>query len=618
MITISHLDGRHFRQAIVAGADWVRYTREHINRINVFPVPDGDTGTNMALSLSATAAAVRATDNPHLGEVVGRAAEASILGAKGNSGVIMAHWFLGFAQCIGRESRLAAVEVATALKAASDSVYEAVENPVEGTIVSVMRSVGDAAVVRCCDDGVHLGELMQSLFEAASEALARTPEQLAVLREANVVDAGAQGYVNFLEGALRAVRGEPLPEPSEQDLHDAVDQIAFEHDTSDLSERYCTEVVVRGKGFKSERLKKLFRPLGSSLLVATTGTLFKLHVHTNHPDEVLKIAARQGSIEEQKVDDMMRQRDERGDERLQPLVPLNAQADTVAVLCDSTADLPQALCAEHGIEMAPLQVLFGDRVFRDQVDLSTEEFYQLLKTDPNHPTTSQPPPRAFVEALDRIRSDREAIIVTVSRGVSGTFTSAQSGAALAPHPGVEVFDSRSASLGLGMMTLNAARLAAGGADKATLLEWLEKWREDSGMVLCLATFEYLRRGGRIGAAKSLIGGLLGLKPILGCKEGKIVPIAKARGDAEAYARAIQLVMDAVGEGGRVRLGLVDTGADKELLKRVEIELGQRFDVVEVIRATATGVVGAHAGPGAWGVFYQRIREDDPLHGSAAG
>ncbi len=611
MFPIPYLDGRHFCQAVVAGADWVRDTREHINRINVFPVPDGDTGTNMALSLSATAAAVRALDEPHLGEVARRAAEASILGAKGNSGVIMAHWFLGLAESFSDESRLEAEALASALKAASDSVYEAVENPVEGTIVSVMRSVGEAAVETAAANQVHLGTLMESLFEAASEALARTPDQLEVLREANVVDAGALGYVNFLEGALRAVRGEPLPEPSEAELLEAVDQVAFEHDTSDLSERFCTEVVVRGKGFRSEQLKKLFRPLGSSLLVATTGTLFKLHVHTNHPDEVLKIAGRQGNIEEQKVDDMMRQRDERGGERQQPLIALEAQPDSVAVLCDSTSDLPQSIRRQQGIEMAPLQVLFGDRVFRDQIDISTEQFYQMLETDPHHPTTSQPPPRAFVEALDRIRSDREAIIVTVSRGVSGTYTSAQSGAALAPHPRTEVFDSQSASLGLGMMTLNAARLASMGAGLDDVIRWLQRWRDDTHMVLCLATLEYLRRGGRIGAAKSLIGGLLGLRPLIGCREGKIVPVANARSDADAFDRAMALIKSQHEEGTRVRLGLVETGTSG-VLDRAEKELRQSFEVVEFIRAPATGVVGTHAGPGAWGVFFQRVRDDDPL------
>jgi DegV family protein with EDD domain len=608
---INYLDGRRFRNVVVAGADWVRHTREHINRINVFPVPDGDTGTNMALSLSATAAAVRAVDDRHLGEVSRRAAEASILGAKGNSGVIMAHWFLGLADSFSDRHRLAAADVGPALKVAAESVYGAIDNPVEGTIISVMRSVSEAASDGAAKDGVDLGRLMESLLDTAGEALARTPEQLEVLREAKVVDAGAQGYVYFLEGAVRAMRGEPPPDTLEIDLGHAVDHLDFEHDASDLSERFCTEVVVRGRRFNAERLKRLFRPLGSSLLVATTGTLFKLHVHTNHPDEVLRIARGQGTVEEQKVDDMLRQQEERGDDRLKPVVALEAQADTVAVLCDSTADLPEAVRREHGIEMAPLQVLFGDRVFRDQVDLSSEAFYERLQTDPNHPTTSQPPPRAFVEALDRIRPDRPALIATISSRLSGTFRSAKSGAALVSHPQVTVFDSASASLGLGMMTLNAARLSAKGASMEDLIHWLERWREDTGLVFSLATLEFLRRGGRIGAAKSIIGGLLGLRPILTFEDGNIVPLAKARGDRETFDRALEVLKKRLAGIGRVRLGLVEIGSSGAL-DRIETELKDSMDVVEVVRGAPTGVIGAHAGPGAWGVFYQRVRDEDPL------
>jgi DegV family protein with EDD domain len=261
--------------------------------------------------------------------------------------------------------------------------------------------------------------------------------------------------------------------------------------------------------------------------------------------------------------------------------------------------------------MAPLQVLFGDKVFRDQVDLSSEAFYERLQTDPNHPTTSQPPPRAFVEALDRIRPDRPALIATISSRLSGTFKSAKSGAALVSHPRVVVFDSASASLGLGLMTLNAARLSAKGASMEDLTHWLERWRDDTGLVFSLATLEFLRRGGRIGAAKSIIGGLLGLRPILTFEDGNIVPLAKARGDREAFQRVLEVLKKRLAGFSRVRLGLVEIGSTGAL-DRVETELKDSMDVVEVVRGAPTGVIGAHAGPGAWGVFYQRVRDDDPL------
>ena len=609
-MTISYLDGRRFRRVVVAGSDWVRRTREDINRINVFPVADGDTGTNMALTLSATASALRNSTETRLGRAAEQAAEAAVLGAKGNSGLILAHWFLGLASAFGPVRRVRAEEVPESLRTATERVYEALDEPVEGTIISVMQAVSRCA----CEPGRHrgdLGHLLVSMLEAGQAALARTPSQLAVLREADVVDAGALGFVNFLEGAERALRGEAVPELHESPLH-----TDFEHDVPHaeeaISERYCTEVVVRGQRFDAKALKRRFHAHGSSLLVAATPELFKLHIHTNQPDEVLRIAAKLGIIEERKVDDMLRQRAERGGAAIRPLVTLAEQPSSVAVLSDSTADLPLETRRRHGIEMAPLQVLFGDQVFRDQIDLDTAGFYEKLVSDPHHPTTSQPPPREFVDALDRVRADREAVIVTVSAGLSGTHHSALSAARLAPHPRVAVFDSASASLGLGMMTLNAARLAALGADTDTLLAWLARWREDSGMVFSLQTLDYLRRGGRIGAAQALVGGLLGLRPILTLEAGRVAPFARARNARDAIGKVTASLAERLPDGSRVRLGLVEIGDAAGALDTVAEDVVRRCEVLEVIRGAPTGVVGAHAGPGAWGVFYQRVRDDDPL------
>ncbi|MEX1180541.1 MAG: DegV family protein [Cucumibacter sp.] len=605
---IAYLDGHRFREFVIAGADWVRFRRDYINSINVFPVADGDTGTNMALSLSATATAVRGQRSRHLGEMARIAAEASLLGAKGNSGVIMAHWFLGLAASVGDRARLSATEAAGCLTRATERVYAAMERPVEGTIISVMRAVSDHASLVAAGDA-DIADLAEEAVAAGSEALARTPEQLAVLREAHVVDAGAQGFVDFLQGVARALRGEPVPQQSADQLAEAFAH--SDHNAEDISERFCTEIIVRGRRFEEARLKRSFRDFGSSLLVATTGTVFKLHIHTNHPDDVLRLAGRLGEVVERKVDDMRRQRDERGGAGIMPLVPLEDQPAHLAVLCDSTADLPSEIRARHGIELVPLQVLFGDRVFRDQVDLDTEGFYARLASDPHHPSTSQPPPSAFVEALDRIRKDREAVVLTISSGLSGTYKSALDGARLAGHKRIEVFDSACASLGLGMMTLNAARLAERGASVGEILTWLERWRADTGLVFTVATLEYLRRGGRIGAAKSLLGNLLGVRPVLAFEGNMLVPIAQVRGREENYARMIEELDARLPERSRVRLGLVEIGSVPEV-DRIAAHLARRCEVIETVRGTPTGVIGAHAGPGGWGVFYQLVRDDDPL------
>ncbi|HEY5789136.1 MAG TPA: DegV family protein, partial [Gammaproteobacteria bacterium] len=378
----------------------------------------------------------------------------------------------------------------------------------------------------------------------------------------------------------------------------------------EIDARYCTELIVRGCRLDATALRRRFSGHGSSLLVATTGEVFKLHIHTDHPDEVIRLAERLGALEERKVDDMLRQRDERG-QLVAPLQPLAEQPPTVAVVCDSTADLGADERAALGIEMVPLQVLFGDTVYRDQVDLDTPSFYRELTGNPHHPTTSQPPPRAFVEAFDRIRGDREVLVVTLSETLSGTAKSARSATRLVDHPRVEVFDSRSASLGLGLLARNAARLAARGADMATLLHWLERWRADSGLVVTLATLEYLRRGGRISGARSLLGSLLGVRPLLTLEDGAVVPLGKARGAEEARRQVESALAAVLPAGSRVRLGLISIG-DDHLADATAAWLAERCEVVETVRGVPTGVIGAHVGPGAWGVFYQRVGDDDPL------
>lgn len=602
-----HLDGEGLRRAVVAGADWVRHTRRHLNAINVFPVADGDTGTNMALSLSATAQAVRDGTDRDLSRVLGTVAEASIVGAKGNSGLILAHWFQGLHHAVGDRARLGADELGTVLERATHSVYGAIEKPVEGTILTVIRAASEAAKEAPASRG-DFATAIEHILTRSEEALRRTPEMLEALREAQVVDAGAQGFVNFLRGVQRSLRGLPPPDVGEEELHDAASHPPVSED--EVDGQFCTEVVVRGRRFQRDRLRDRFAPLGSSLLVATTGELFKLHIHTNHPDNVLQLARELGTVVERKVDDMLRQRAERGQDEIEPLVPPAQQPSTVAVLADSASDIPDELARELGIERVPLQVLFGDEVYRDGVDLDTAGFYEKLQSSPHFPSTSQPPPRAFVEALERVRTDRDAIVLTISSTLSGTYRSALAGARLANQPRVEVFDSATASMGLGLQAITAARLAREGVSCDELLRWLGRWRSGTGVFFVPATLEYLRRGGRIGRARSMLGNLLGVRPVLTFDGEQIRPVARVRHDEQAVDRILEQLARVAPRGERLRVGLAATTEGP--LDRIEERLRGDYELLEVLRNPLTGVVGAHIGPGGWGVFYQRVPDDDPL------
>ncbi len=607
-MTNQAIDGRRFRRAVIAGADWVRARRRHLNEINVFPVPDGDTGTNMALSLSATARALREEDGEDLAAASRTAADASVLGAKGNSGIILAHWFQGVAEHLREHAQADPERLAKAFAQATETVYGAMEKPLEGTILTVMRATSERAAV-AADKHKDVASFLGEIVEGAHEALQKTPEMLQVLKDAHVVDAGAEGWVNFLQGMHCAVRGVPLPEFTEEEIHEVVEHPPLP--PGEITNRYCTELVVRGKGFRAETLRRRFADLGDCLMVATTGELFKLHVHTNHPDRAMDIATRLGTVEECKVDDMSLQAEERGTERIAPLIPLDSQPETPAVISDSTGDIPEELRRELGIEVVPLQVMFGDTVYRDRVDLDAEEFYRKLETDPHFPTTSQPAPRAFVEAFDRVRDDREIVVCTVSSGLSGTTRSAVQASRLASHPRILVRDSQTTSGGLGMIAVGAARMARRGHSTERIATQLEVWARDTGCLFTPSTLEFLRRGGRLGRAQGMLGALLTLRPILAFLDNRVQALAKVRGDERADRKIREIFREKIGPARRLRVSVVESTPNPRA-GEFEEWVRSSYEIVELWRTPITAVVGAHIGPGAWGVFWQIVRDDDPL------
>src|SRR5215211_4271322 len=206
---ITYVDGPRLARSIFAAADWVTAGRDEINRINVFPVPDGDTGTNFSLTLRAVADALRALGDAPLPETARTMARAAVLGARGNSGMMLAHFLLGFTEALGDSRTASAPDIARAIRQGADRLYESLDDPREGTILTVARDAALAAEpsARSSHD---IGDFMRRLLEEGESALARTPELMAVLKEAGVVDAGGKGFVRMLEGVVRYIHGDPI------------------------------------------------------------------------------------------------------------------------------------------------------------------------------------------------------------------------------------------------------------------------------------------------------------------------------------------------------------------------------------------------------------------------
>jgi DAK2 domain fusion protein YloV len=320
-------------------------SRGRIDDLNVYPVPDGDTGTNLALTTRGIVEALEstaATDRPALAREATRAA---LMSARGNSGVILSQIVRGAAEVLGAAETIDSATVARAFRGASDEAYSAVRKPVEGTMLTVIRELADAAEE---DAGRNdePAELLTRLVERGEEAVARTPEQLEILREAGVVDAGAAGLVELVRGLAATASGEPLAEAPERDAP-ALEAVHLEPSRY----RYCTTFVVEGDGLDAEALETELDGLGDSLLVVGDPEALKIHVHTDDPGAALSLGTRVGTIEGVEIADMHRQSEQRDQRLLSALPGGTSRSGVVAVVAgEGNRRLFENLGAEKVIE----------------------------------------------------------------------------------------------------------------------------------------------------------------------------------------------------------------------------------------------------------------------------
>jgi uncharacterized protein len=610
-IGIAYVDGPRLARSLFAAADWVAAGRDEINRINVFPVPDGDTGTNFSLTLRAVADALRALGDAPLPDTARTMARAAVLGARGNSGMMLAHFLMGFAESLGDRPAATTRDVAAALRQGADRLYESLDDPREGTILTVAREAAAAAERAAAETG-DVGEFMRRLLAEGEVALARTPELMAVLKEAGVVDAGGKGFVRMIEGVVRYIEGDPIlpladangSGASAVQIPAAAVEIAAERDF-----QFCTEVLVRGEQLPpANEVRAAMHGFGGSVVVAVMSDILKIHVHTDTPEAVFSYAARWGRVETTKADDM----------RAQHRRLAHADRRAVAVVTDSSADLADSILDRHHIAIVPLQVVFGNETFRDRVELRPEEFYRRLRTARDLPTTSQPTPAEFVRVLRDARSEADEVVaVLLSGSLSGTYASAQASVRAAGISGVHLVDSRSASLGVGMLALRGAELAESGWPAAEIAAELERVRGQAGMLLTVDRYDNLLRSGRVSRGKAWIAGMLDVKPILSLDpDGRVIPVDRVRGREQLVPRVLALLEKRLTPRPRVvRFGVVHTVAP-EMAERVRTALVAAYRPRDCFVTLATGVLGTHVGEGAWAIFYQ-VEDGTPARLDAA-
>lgn len=284
----------------------------------------------------------------------------------------------------------------------------------------------------------------------------------------------------------------------------------------------------------------------------------------------------------------------------------------VRIVTDSTADLPPALAAEHGVSVVPLRVIFGSESLRDGVDIGGARFYERLRTDPNPARTSQPSPGEFAEVYRRLGQDGSAIVsVHISSKLSGTFQSAEIARDACRGQEIHTVDTRSASLGIGLAVLAAARAARAGAAPAEVAATARRVAEKMTVVFTVETLEFLARNGRIGKAQALLGSLLSIKPVLSLEDGIVAPIDRVRGRSRAIERMLEVLWQRVPPGAGVRGAVMYAGAEAEAdAAAIAARLRGAYPGVDLVTGELGATIGTHAGPGTVGVCAYREERAD--------
>ncbi|KER10119.1 MAG: hypothetical protein HY22_07610 [[Candidatus Thermochlorobacteriaceae] bacterium GBChlB] len=591
---IEYLNGRRLKHAIIAGAESVIMRKDYLNKINVFPVADGDTGTNMALTLKSIIDGLYDCDDTTVNAVVICAADSALVGSRGNSGSILAQFYQGFADGLAGKERITTKEFGSSLLLAKDYAYDAMIEPKEGTILTVIRD-WTHSIATLAAKTTDFKEVMAHSVQAAKQSLARTPDELkvngvAILKKAGVVDSGAQGFVDMLDGVYNFIHQGSIKEFIKKKFFSVAGADAgatVDANTEDITFQYCTEFVLEnGATYDKKALRKELIEYGDSLIIGGSSTKTKVHIHTNEPETIFNIAARYGIVQKKKFEDMKAQHEAAFGRKL------------IGIVTDSTCDLSEDFLEKNDVRIVPLQVRFGEEEFLDRITISSQEFYQRLKTSKDFPKTSQPATAAFKQVYDDMLRKYDSVLsIHISSGISGTLQNARTTGKFFKDRKIVAVDSKITSLGLGFLVREAVKMR----DEHKTIEEIEARLNDMTKniraFLSLETIENLVRGGRLSKSKGLLARVFHINPVLTFDDkGKVVQLDKGVGDKGSLDKAIEHTLKFIDGKKRIQLSVVYS--DKpERAQYAKQKLNDARPELVIETAQISPVLGTYGGSG---------------------
>lgn len=582
------MNGKFLYYGFIAGSQQVLQNQAELNRINVFPVRDNDTGTNLASTIRAIIDNIK--PDKSYKKTIGNIAEAALVGARGNSGVIFAQFLYGLSKVTKNKEVITLHEFVDSLKNSIPYMYEAIANPIEGTMLTVIHDW--SKFLSSKKEAFHdFNKVIVDSIEVLEKSLSETTSKLKALKKYGFVDAGAKGFVVFIKGVIEFIDNRNIRNLALE----RIENISLIHSEEIVNEnltfRYCTEAIIKNLQMNTTSLKQFLGENGDSVVVAGSENTCRIHVHTNHPAELFYKLKDTGNITFQKVDDMQRQQE----------ISSNRKWN-IALVTDSTCDLSQELIDFYQINVLPINLNFGDNHYLDKITIQPEQFYDLLQSSQEFPKTSQINERSFTNLYSHLASHYDAIIsVHLTSQFSGTYANSEKAAQRIQDEfkkPVYVIDSKNLSGALGLLVLKAAQNIEAGRTPESIVKELKSDVTNAKIFVSVKDLKYMIRGGRVSKPAGFIANVLGINPVISMnKEGKSLLFGKTFSQKASLKKVFKHI-DKISHGKSVWNYIVlhahnPEGAQKAEIKMMEITGKKPVSVVNI-----SPVIGMHAGNGA--------------------
>lgn len=582
------IDSNELYSYIVSGAKNIIVNETNLNRLNVFPVPDGDTGTNLSLTMnSILTSAVRQS---YVSSTMKSISDIAVDHAYGNSGMIFAQYFNGLSQAISRKESLTPEEFVASLKSSAQFAFSSVTNPKEGTILTVMREWAHHLENHIEEDFAQ--RIDHSLVQLKS-AVQRTKQQLKVLRDHNVVDAGAMAFYYFVEGIAKFLKVRTIDD--RQYAATVLEEVAENLTSIDIGAyRFCTQFLLRSNQ-DVEQIRSKLSPLGDSLVIASSQEHINVHLHTNQPSLVMKLLLQEGTVTSHKVDDMVMQAN-----------LLHKPVSKIAIVTDSIADLPQSYIDQNQVVVIPMNIIVDSVVYMDKLTMKPDDFYGRMDDYTMNPTSSQATPQLIKRIFDQLLQNYDEVLgIFVSSKMSGTYDRIVRVVDSLRKEGkkIAIIDSKVNSAAEGLLVMEAVKQRQEGKAFEDIVEHVEKKISDVRIFVSVKDLKYMLKGGRVSKTTGFVLSKLKLQPVISIdRNGKGEIFAKSLTQKSAMQTMLKtLKKDSLGKGiDHYALVYADNPTDLDyFLHQCEIILGKAPDYIETI----SPIVGLNAGKGSIAIAY---------------